>query len=91
MKQAISVRAAAALLLATTGCSFQDNRAPTETEQTPPVEQAPSAAAPSASTLCAAYEERLAEHRTALAASPQDGTLQERVTTFEALIDDACN
>jgi|GEM_PF-6079418 len=90
MKQAISVRAAAAaLLLATTGCSLQDNRTPTETERTPPVEQAPAAA--SASTLCDAYAERLAEHRTALASSPQDGTLQERVATFEALIDDACN
>jgi hypothetical protein len=81
-----------AVLALTAACKDQPTQSPTE----PAPEAAASVVEASArvdggeSTLCAAYRQQLVQARAALARTSDDESLKESVSTYQAVIADAC-
>jgi len=80
--------------LALAACQLPQ-KTPTEADaaelQAPAEASDAAAPAPQESSLCAAYRRQLADSRAALARSPRDASLAQDVSTFQAVIADACN
>lgn len=86
---AFSAVAALALMAA---CKDKPEQSPTEPAPEAAASVAEAVAAPQAgeSTLCAAYRQQLVQARAALARTSDDESLQESVSTYQAVIADAC-
>lgn len=86
---AFSAVAALALMAA---CKDQPKQSPTEPSSEASAAVAEAVAPPQAgeSTLCAAYRQQLAQARAALTRTSTDESLKEAVSTYQAVIADAC-
>ena len=86
---AFSAVAALALMAA---CKDQPKQSPTEPSPEASAAVAEAVRLPEAgeSTLCAAYRQQLVQARAALARTDADESLKEAVSTYQAVIADAC-
>ncbi|MET0398922.1 MAG: hypothetical protein ABW277_19175 [Longimicrobiaceae bacterium] len=83
---------ALAVLALTAACKDQPKQSPTEPapEAAASVVEASTRVDEGESTLCAAYRQQLGEARAALARTSTDESLKDAVSTYQAVIADAC-
>lgn len=82
--------AAVAVVLILSACVDEQDTARITTAPKAPRAISANAQASGGSTVCKSYSKDLVSARTTLQASPEDGALQDKVASLDAMIADAC-